>query len=138
MDREKMGALTDGIYAIAMTILALELPLPDTTQELTKSFQDIAFIVVDYGLTFILLFAFWYNQRRINDLLEIHKRGTLLLNAVILMLVCLVPFSATLLYQLGQTTTLFGANYATLVDLIELRDFNERALSQSVIGSVPS
>ncbi|MEO1134147.1 MAG: TMEM175 family protein, partial [Cyanobacteria bacterium J06639_1] len=80
MDKERVGALIDAVYAIAMTILVLELPIPDSGAELNEYIDKILFAVLDYGLTFILLFAFWYNQRRINDLIERHSRLTLWLN----------------------------------------------------------
>lgn len=119
MNKERLGALTDGIYAIAMTILVLELPLPDSSMELEESLGIILFSVVDYGLTFLLLFGFWYNQRRINELIEDHSRLTLWLNALALMLVCLLPFSATLLYRIGSTSSsLSSMSYSVFVDLL--------------------
>lgn len=119
MNKDRIGALVDGVYAIAMTILVLELPMPDSSMELAESLQAIVLSAVDYGLTFLLLFGFWYNQRRINELMEDHSRLTLWLNALVLMLVCLLPFSATLLYRIGaEDSSLFEWDYAVFVDLL--------------------
>ncbi len=119
MNKERIGALIDGIYAIAMTILVLDLPLPDSSMELAESLQAIVLAVVDYGLTFLLLFGFWYNQRRINELMEDHSRLTLWLNGLVLMLVCLVPFAATLLYRIGaDDSSLFKWDYAIFADFL--------------------
>lgn len=119
MNKERVGALTDGIYAIAMTILVLELPLPDASQKLGESFLHIFGHFLSYGLTFLLLFGFWYNQRRINELLEEHTRPTLWLNGLALMFVCLLPFAASLLYHVGNvSSSILDLNYAVFVDLL--------------------
>jgi uncharacterized membrane protein len=119
MHRERVGALIDAVYAIAMTILVLELPIPHSGEELSKSISTLLFTLKDYVLTFILLFAFWYNQRRINELVETHSRLTLWLNGTSLMLACLVPFSASLLFSLGkESSSLLDFNYDTFVDLL--------------------
>jgi uncharacterized membrane protein len=119
MHRERVGALIDAIYAIAMTIVVIEIPMPHSSDELSKSIATLLFTFKDYVLTFILLFAFWYNQRRINELVEMHSRLTLWLNGMALMIVCLVPFSASLLFSLGKNTeSLLNFNYATFVDLL--------------------
>jgi uncharacterized membrane protein len=119
MHRERVGALIDAVYAIAMTILVLELPIPHSGEELSKSIGTLLFTLKDYVLTFILLFAFWYNQRRINELVEMHSRLTLWLNGMSLMLACLVPFSASLLFSLGkEPSSLLNFNYITFIDLL--------------------
>ena len=114
MNRERIGALIDAIYAIAMTVLVLNFPVIEPGDELSKSIKIFLDIIVDYGLSFTLLFAFWYNQRRINDLVEIHSRLTLWLNGIVLMIVCLVPFSASLLYSFGKASF----DYVSFVDLL--------------------
>lgn len=105
MDKERVGALIDAVYAIAMTILVLELPIPDSGSQLNEYIGKIVFAALDYGLTFILLFAFWYNQRRINDLVDKHSRVTLWLNGLALMMIALMPFAASLLYQFGDVSS---------------------------------
>ncbi|ERN42845.1 putative integral membrane protein [Rubidibacter lacunae KORDI 51-2] len=119
MNRERLGALIDAVYAIAMTILVLELPLPDTEKQIYQDAKQIVATIIDYGLTFLVLFGFWYNQRRISALVEVHSRLTLWLNGLALMVVCLLPFSARLLFKSGyQETSLLSLNYSTGIDII--------------------
>ena len=119
MDKEKVGALIDGVYAIAMTLLVLEIPQPEPGIDLQKAVHQTSNSLVDYVLAFMILFAFWYNQRRINDLVISHRRTTLWLNALALMMVCLLPFSTTLLYNFGQRTSWLGDfNHSALVDIV--------------------
>ncbi|MBE9098323.1 TMEM175 family protein [Vacuolonema iberomarrocanum] len=118
MDKEKLGALIDAVYAIAMTILVLELPVPETDQQLHQTINQIAMAIADFALSFVILFSFWYNQRRINDLFVRHTRSTFLLHGFTLMVVCLIPFSANLLYKLGgQVTSILNLNHEAFVDL---------------------
>lgn len=118
MKKEYLGALIDGIYAIAMTILILELPEIRSGEEFGKIVATLPLAIADYGLSFTLLFSFWYNQRRINELVGIHSRLTLWLNAMALMLICLVPFTASSLYSLGkESSSLFEINTASFADL---------------------
>ncbi|NEQ43031.1 MAG: DUF1211 domain-containing protein [Leptolyngbya sp. SIOISBB] len=118
LDKEKLGALIDAVYAIAMTILVLELPVPATDQQLHQTVNQIAVAIANFALSFVILFAFWYNQRRINDLFVCHTRLTFLLHGFTLMMVCLIPFSANLLYTLGgDVTSILHLTHAAFVDL---------------------
>ncbi|NJR64257.1 MAG: DUF1211 domain-containing protein [Leptolyngbyaceae cyanobacterium CRU_2_3] len=58
MHKEKLGALIDGIYAIALTILVLDLPKPETAENLIDFIPKIQYSFIDYSLSFFLLFAF--------------------------------------------------------------------------------
>jgi uncharacterized membrane protein len=119
MDKDKVGALIDGVYAIALTLLVLELPNPEATTGVRELIQESSRLLMDYALAFIILFAFWYNQRRINDLVVSHRRITLWLNGLTLMMVCLLPFTTTLLYNFGQQKSWLGQfNQAALVDIV--------------------
>ena len=119
MDKDKVGALIDGVYAIAMTLLVLELPDPASTTGVRELIQESSKFLMDYALAFIILFAFWYNQRRINELVVSHRRTTLWLNGLTLMMVCLLPFTTALLYNFGRQTSWLGHfNQAALVDIV--------------------
>ncbi len=124
MNNEKLGGLIDGVYAIAMTILALGLPIPESGLELDGLGSKILSSLVDYSFTFIMIFAFWYNQRRINNLVtQEHSRTTLWLNGIALMLVCLFPYAANLAFNLGNPSVLLShpsrtaaIEYSNLID----------------------
>jgi uncharacterized membrane protein len=119
MYKERFGFLTDGIYAIAMTLLVLQLPDPKSGVGLHELVHQTSTFLIDYALAFIVLFSFWYNHVRVNDLVDTHTRSTLLVNALILMMVCLLPFSASLLYTFGEQNSWLGNfNRAALVDIV--------------------
>jgi uncharacterized membrane protein len=120
MHREKLGALIDGIYAIALTILVLDLPKPETTENLIDLIPKIQYSFIDYVLSFFLLFAFWYNQRRINELTEHLNRFTLWLNGFMLLFICLIPYSMVVLHRYGDNEyvdILYVANWL-IIDML--------------------
>jgi uncharacterized membrane protein len=110
--RNKMvGAFIDAVYAIAVTILALEIPSELPGEEFGLDyFSDM---LVEYAFAFLLLFALWLQHRRINGIVETISRFSLLINALILLLVCLVPRATKLVFEYGEDVTL-GALEGTL------------------------
>jgi uncharacterized membrane protein len=108
---EMVGAFIDAVYAIAVTILALEIP-----SELPGEAFGVDFfsdMLVEYAFAFLLLFALWLQHRRINGIVETVSRFRLLINALILLLVCLVPRATKLVFEYGDDVTL-GALEGTL------------------------
>jgi uncharacterized membrane protein len=103
MYKEQLGALIDGIYAIALTILVLDLPKPESAAKLIEMFPAISDGLVNYSLSFLLLFNFWFNQRTINDLASYHNRFTLWLNGLTLLFICLIPYATFMLHRYGSS-----------------------------------
>jgi len=103
MNKEYLGAFIDAIYAIAATILALEIP-----SELNGQFSSHYFarMLLEYATSFIILFAIWLQHRRINSLIEKCSQIELWLNGIILLLVCLIPRATTLVFNYGGNVTL--------------------------------
>lgn len=104
LSRETVGTFIDAVYAIAVTILALEVP-----EQFSESFSVLAFmeLLVEYALSFFILFALWVQHRRINDLNGDNVGSTVIwVNCVVLLLVCLVPHATTLVFSYGDDVTL--------------------------------
>jgi len=130
----RIETLSDGIFAIAMTLLALSLELPDAAAELAD--VKLGYLLfsqahkfINYALSFILLAIFWIAHHQQFRHIKRTDSGLLWINIFILMFVVLMPFSTALVGDFsGQTTAeilfatnllilglLFGANwvYAT-------------------------
>jgi len=114
-------ALSDGVFAIAMTLLVLGLPVPklihETDRDLLAALQKLEPNAAAFALSFILVGLYWANHRRFLRGL-VRTDGTLLiLNLLILLLVCVVPFTAGVLSLHGQLTTavvLYASNLVLL------------------------
>jgi uncharacterized membrane protein len=101
---ERLAALSDGIFAVAMTLLALELRVP--TRELIHSERDfwrallsISPGILIYLMSFLTLGIFWIGQQsQLNHLRRSDVRLTWI-HLVFLFAVTLMPFSTKTLAE---------------------------------------
>lgn len=89
--------LSDGVFAIALTLLVLTLDLPatDTGQLASALLQDVQQIAV-VALSFMLVANLWWFHHKIIALLAAFETGMIAINLVLLGLVALVPFPTNL------------------------------------------
>ena len=99
--KHHLEALIDGVFAIAMTILVLEVKVPDlanpsSASELMHSLQHHLYVIVAYFISFAMLGLFWmWHHRLSNKIREINAPLTLC-SLAFLSLVCFFPFAAAL------------------------------------------
>lgn len=106
----RLEALTDGIYAIAMTLLVLGIPLPQITG--TSTDGDILYhlgafaeLFGTYALSFLLLGNFWIVQLKIFKYIKASCIPHLWANLGGLLVVCMIPFSSSLVGYHSHTFT---------------------------------
>ncbi len=95
----RLEGLTDGVFAIAMTILAFDLRLPRelVTHNLLDSLIHIELLkLFIYIGSFIVLGTLWVAMNFQLGLLERVNRPYLWVNVFYLMIVCMIPFSASI------------------------------------------
>ena len=97
-DTSRLNALSDGIFSVAMTLLVLDLKLPDTTAgPLTAMMARLLPKLLSYGLTFAVVGAFWLSHHRMLRHIAGYNRVLLWLNLLFLALLTLVPFPTDLI-----------------------------------------
>jgi uncharacterized membrane protein len=101
---ERLAALSDGIFAVAMTLLVLDLKVP--AMEAVHSDHDLwgALVTLSprlgvYMLSFLTLGIFWVGQGTQLNHLERSDRSLSWIHIVFLFAVSLPPFSTTLLAE---------------------------------------
>jgi uncharacterized membrane protein len=98
---QRVEALTDGVFAIAMTILVLDLKIPPEVREAAPDLMSALWAQSDkfvcYFWGFLLLGAFWITHVRKFRVLRGSDANHVWLNLLILIFVCLIPFSTSLL-----------------------------------------
>lgn len=139
MKQERLDTLTDGIFAIVMTILVFEIRVPDnlplvTDQTLFRAVLAIAPLFLSYMLSFFLLFTYWRAHHYIASVLAKNIDIRLSnLSAVFFFFVGLVPFSAHLLGVYHGTQfaiILFGLNIILIgISLFIMRQYVIRSSS---------
>ena len=101
MNSGRLEALGDGIFSIAMTILVLELELPDvkgnTWHDFTHALHETGYGLLCYVISFIVLGIMWFGHRLMFEYIGRSDRYFIFLGVLFYMVVCLVPFSTRLL-----------------------------------------
>ena len=111
MSNEVVGTFVDAIYAIAITLLALELP---SELDTGGSWVTFANTLGEYALAFAILFVFWLDHRRINAHIPEYTRPLLALTGAALLCVCLIPTATLLVFKYGDDVTVLGLSESLL------------------------
>jgi uncharacterized membrane protein len=97
---ERLNALTDGVIAIAITILVLGIEIPEdhlfSEQGLIKFLHRIGHDIIIYGISFWLIAAYWVQHHAMFHYFRYCNRTIAWLNAVFLFFLTLIPFLAKL------------------------------------------
>jgi uncharacterized membrane protein len=105
---ERILMLTDGIFAIAMTILVLELHVPELAEHLSDADLHTALFALlpkflSYVVSFAILGIYWVGHHNVFHFIKRVDRRFLWLNILFLLLIALIPFSAALLGNYGNS-----------------------------------
>jgi uncharacterized membrane protein len=92
MKKGRLEAFSDGVVAIIITIMVLELKVPEHGGDL-KSLIPIAPFLMSYVLSFIYVGIYWNNHHHMLYLVNTITGGTLWANLNLLFWLSLVPFT---------------------------------------------
>ena len=95
----RVVAFSDGVIAIAITLLVLEIRPPGDTAHLLHGLVALWPSYMAYGLTFLLIGQVWANHHVMFDQVRVADRTVLLLNTLLLMDIAFLPFAAAVLAQ---------------------------------------
>ena len=104
----RLETLTDGVFAIIMTILVFNISVPElilftegdfASERLSAKFADLWPDFLAYIISFSTLGAFWVAHHRIFRWILYVDRPLIWINISFLMIIGLIPFSTTLLTQ---------------------------------------
>src|SRR5213082_2623240 len=107
---ERMAALSDGIFAVAMTLLVLDLhvPLPDgihNSWDLGSALLPLVPRLVTYLMSFLTLGIFWVGQQTQLNHFARSDRNLTWIHLGFLLAVTLMPFSTRLLAEFNTYRT---------------------------------
>lgn len=114
MKQDRLGQLTDGIFAIVMTLLIFEIRLPRidtpvTNESLLYGLEHTIPLFLSYLLSFLVLFTFWKSHHFIVSIyaknIDLEVTNS---NAVFLFFVALIPFTSHVLGQFPNTEVGIG------------------------------
>ena len=101
---ERIAALSDGVFAIAMTLIVLEIHVPDpgpvrSDQDLLAAVATLSPRIVTYLLSFLTLGIIWSGQQTQLSYFARADRHVSWLHLALLASVALMPFSTSLLAE---------------------------------------
>ena len=123
---DRLLALTDGVVAIALTLLVLQLQIPasrvltahpNSAENLWKALDPDAGELTSYLISFLVIAQYWLAHHRVLRDIRGHSEGLAWHNFAFLLALTLMPFTAALLGRYGQNpvaVTLFSLNLAAL------------------------
>ncbi len=102
MTTQRLEALSDGVFAVAITLLALDvrvlqLPVGATETALYDAVLALAPKFFTYLMTFVLVGMFWIAHHRMFTAIQHVDRALLWFNINLLLWICLLPLSASAL-----------------------------------------
>jgi uncharacterized membrane protein len=129
MGKGRIEALTDGIFAVAMTLLVLDIKPPvhlrfETSEALIDHLSALEHSLVMYAISFVVLAMFWLGHHLQFHFVRHVDRPLLWVNLAFLLLAVVVPFSTNLVGDHGHLqfpVFLYAANLLALSLLLFLQ-----------------
>jgi uncharacterized membrane protein len=99
---ERLGSLSDGVFAFAMTLLVLDLRIPaveliHSEHQLQRALASLEPNLLTYFLSFMTLGIFWVGQHTQLSKIKHSERSVTWIHLAFLLMVTMVPFSTKLL-----------------------------------------
>lgn len=114
MKKARLEAFSDGVFAIAITLLVLNIEIPEVSyNHLSEAVLAIASKLLSYVLSFLLIGLYWIGHHFYLEHIEKVDGNLVWLNIMLLLFICLMPFPTSLLgkYPLQQLSLmLYGLN----------------------------
>jgi uncharacterized membrane protein len=108
MDRSRLEAFSDGVFAVAITLLAFNIAVkgPADKFHLWHQVTHLWPYFLAYLVSFFMIGIIWVNHHVLVRTIEAVDRMLLFLNLVLLLFVVLIPFATTTVaeYRLADST----------------------------------
>ncbi|HLM25909.1 MAG TPA: TMEM175 family protein [Thermoleophilaceae bacterium] len=140
-------SFSDGVYAIAITLLVLSIDLPHlsvggSANELLDSLSDTEPQIISYAISFAVIGRFWIAHHQFFSRLHALDGGVIALNLVSLAVIAFLPFPTDVLgnyFENPVAVALYAVNVAAIsalevlmFDRAHKQDLLDPRLSESV------
>lgn len=118
---DRIGAFSDGVFAVAITLLVLNIEVPDVDDDsLGSALNDLLPSIQAYFIAFAVIGLFWYGHHVAWSRYERSSGKLVVANLVLLSLIGLMPFTTALLGNFDAPLAV--AAYAFNVGLASVAD----------------
>lgn len=99
LSNQRLETLVDGVFAIVLTLLVLDIKAPDVASdaELFHSLLTLGSKLFSYLFSFLVLGIFWFGHQMESHYIHRSDRVHLWLNLLFLLGIAFLPFSASIL-----------------------------------------
>lgn len=101
MTKTRLEAFSDGVFAIAITLLILNVNIPDINHlnnvQLNAALVSTIPHLITFCFSFLVVGVFWVAHHRIFNFVKVVDITLLWLNIVYLMFIAIIPFPASIL-----------------------------------------
>jgi uncharacterized membrane protein len=105
MDKARVESFSDGVFAFAITLLVLGIPIPDLAiandRKLRSGLVKALHQLLPYLTSFATIGIIWLNHHAMFGLVARVDHGALILNLLLLLVVSFVPFPTAVLGRYG-------------------------------------
>lgn len=98
-DPSRVLALSDGVFAIILTLLVLELHVPELTgnESLVHAIREVRPSFIAFAISFVVVAIAWAGHRDLFSLIRRTDRALVWINIVYLFPLSMLPFGASLI-----------------------------------------
>jgi uncharacterized membrane protein len=117
---DRVGAFSDGVFAIAITLLVLNLEVPDVPgRDLGAAIGDLSDDFVAYAIGFAVMGLFWFEHHKLFSRLGRATGRLVVINTALLASIALMPFTTAVIgrYDEPLAVALYAGNVATAIIL---------------------
>lgn len=121
---ERLIFFSDAVFAIAITLLVLEIRVPELAPQNLAELPERVFElwpkILSYVVSFLVIAAYWQSHHRMFRYIKRYDHRLMQLNILLLMFVAFIPFPTALLGEYGdlQFPAIFYAGILVVVGLL--------------------
>lgn len=140
MTKNRLEAFSDGVIAILITIMVLELKVPHGTE--LSALRPLIPVFLSFVLSFIYLAIYWQNHHHLFQAVEHIKGGALWANSHLLFWLALIPFATAWMGEnhfailpvamYGVVLLCCAISYSVLMHVLISHHGNESALARAI------
>jgi uncharacterized membrane protein len=123
LSKSRAEAFSDGVFAVAATLLVFSIPIPDLKEPVAKALLAEWPSYAAYVISFVTILVIWVNHHSTLEAMRTFDRTLLYLNGFLLMTVAVIPFTTGVLartLQAGHDQAAAAVAYGVSATLMSL------------------
>ena len=139
---DRFNAFSDGVFAIVITLLVLDLPVPPVTAPVLPAFAESWQDFLGYAISFAFVGGIWLSHAGLTKYMKRGDAVTFRLNLLLLLFVSLLPFSTRLMVthieaaDASAAVAIYGANLFVASGLVTALLYYAERNRHLVVGDV--